>query len=239
MMPMSPSFPPTGHDTATTLPGQAQDWIQSSLGDDELAVISGDASFTSIRIWQGFMTARLMVALLLLALQGLETYFHSASPAWLLAMCAVYAAFALSTRLGIAPVTPGESFERYWPATLGLDLLVYFLLVWFGRSDMANYIPLLALPPVMSAVLGTRRITVLTVILSSVLMGLASWQGYRAHSMDSQIEQGRYVRLMARPKRLFTRLLEGQHQGDDDHGMQLAQAVVQRAAQAAGKAVVP
>ena len=66
MMPMSPSFPPTGHDTATTLPGQGQDWIQSSLGDDELAAISGDASFTSIRIWQGFMTARLMVALLLL-----------------------------------------------------------------------------------------------------------------------------------------------------------------------------
>ncbi len=59
------------------------------------------------------------------------------------------------------------------------------------------------------------------------------------HSVDSQIGQGRYVRLMARPKRLFTRLLEGQHQGDDDQGMQLAQAVVQRAAQAAGKAVVP
>lgn len=193
MMPIAHPFPPTGHDTATTLPGQGQDWIQSSLGDDELAAISGDASFTSIRIWQGFMTARLMVALLLLALQGLETYFHSASPAWLLAMCAVYAAFALSTRLGIAPVTPGKSFERYWPATLGLDLLVYFLLVWFGQSDMANYIPLLALPPVMSAVLGTRRITVLTVILSSVLMGLASWQGYRAHSMDSQIT--RYAML--------------------------------------------
>ena len=57
--------------------------------------------------------------------------------------------------------------------------------------------------------------------------------------MDGQIEQGRYVRLMARPKRLFTRLLEGQHQGDDDRGMQLAQAVVQRAAQAAGSAVAP
>lgn len=54
------------------------------------------------------------------------------------------------------------------------------------------------------------------------------------HSVD-----GRYVRLMARPKRLFTRLLEGQHQGDDDQGMQLAQAVVQRAAQAAGSAVAP
>lgn len=59
------------------------------------------------------------------------------------------------------------------------------------------------------------------------------------HSVDGQIEQGRYVRLMARPKRLFTRLLEGQHQGDDDQGMQLAQAVVQRAAQAAGSAVAP
>ena len=59
------------------------------------------------------------------------------------------------------------------------------------------------------------------------------------HSVDGQIEHGRYVRLMARPKRLFTRLLEGQHQGDDDQGMQLAQAVVQRAAQAAGRAVAP
>lgn len=77
---------------------------------------------------QGFMTARLMVALLLLALQGLKTYFHSASPAWLLAMCAVYAAFALSTRLGIAPVTRANLRSATSPATL-LDLLVYFLLV--------------------------------------------------------------------------------------------------------------
>ena len=33
--------------------------------------------------------------------------------------------------------------------------------------------------------------------------------------------------------------VDGQHQGDDDQGMQLAQAVVQRAAQAAGSAVAP
>lgn len=59
---------------------------------------------------------------------------------------------------------------------------------------MANYIPLLALPPVMSAVLGTRRITVLTVILSSVLMGLASWQGY-PRARAGQPDLPRYAML--------------------------------------------
>ena len=56
-------------------------------------------------------------------------------------------------------------------------------------------------------------------------------------SMDSQIEHGRYLRLMARPKRLFTRLLDEYHQGDDGQGMQVARVAIQRTAQAAGKAV--
>lgn len=221
MMQMATPFPAASDNTTDPLSGQPQDWIQNSLDDDELSAVSGDASFTSSRIWQGFMTARLMVALLLLALQALEMYFHNGSPAWLLALCAVYAAATLSTRLGVSPMPPGEPFERYWPITLGLDLLVYFLLVWFGGSDMANYVPLLALPPVISAVLGTQRVTVLTVILSSLLIGLASWQYYRARSMDSQILRYAMMALYMLAMFLIASVL---HRVSRSYGLQQSQS---------------
>lgn len=225
MMQMATPFPATSDTFTDPLSGQTQAWIQNSLDDEELSAVSGDASFTSNRIWQGFMTARLMVALLLLALQALEMYFHNGSPVWLLALCAVYAAATLSTRLGISPIPPGEPFERYWPATLGLDLLVYFLLVWFGRSDMANYIPLLVLPPVMSAVLGTRRVTVLTAILSSFLIGLASWQYYRARSMDSQILRYAMMALYILAMFLIASVL---HRVSRGYGLQQSQSRASR-----------
>jgi hypothetical protein len=48
-----------------------QEWIQSSLSEDELQALMGDEAITSQRVWQGFMTARVMVAFLLLALHAL------------------------------------------------------------------------------------------------------------------------------------------------------------------------
>ena len=122
-----------------------------------MQALMGDEAITSQRVWQGFMTARMMVAFLLLALHALGMYFRSQLSVWPLALCGAYLAATLATRLLVAPVTPGKRFERYWPVTLGLDLLVYFLLVWFKQSAMVNYMPLLVLPPVMSAVWPSSR----------------------------------------------------------------------------------
>ena len=191
-------------------------WMQTSLSADELPAPSGE-QYAVTRIWLGFMTARAMVAMLLLALQGLGLYFRGNDPGWLVVLCAAYVAATLATRLALKAVQPGKPFERYWPATLGMDLAVYFLLVWFGRSEMANYIPLLALPPVICAVLGTWRLTWGTVIAASVLIGLSSMRHYRGQDADSQIMHYAMVALYVLAMMLLASML---HRVARNYGVQ-------------------
>ncbi len=191
-------------------------WMQTSLSADELPAPSGE-QYAVTRIWLGFMTARAMVAMLLLALQGLGLYFRGNDPGWLVVLCAAYVAATLTTRLALKAVQPGKPFERYWPATLGVDLAVYFLLVWFGRSEMANYIPLLALPPVICAVLGTWRLTWGTVIVASVLIGLSSMRHYRGQDADSQIMHYAMVALYVLAMMLLASML---HRVARNYGVQ-------------------
>lgn len=200
-------------------------WIQSSLSEDEVQAIAGDSTQAGLRIWQGFMTARLMVAALLLVLHGLGMYFRGSLSVELLALCAAYLLITVGTRLFLAPVPPGRRFEPYWPFTLGLDLLVYFLLVWFSQSPIANYTPLLALPPVMSAVLGTRRLTLLSVLVSGLLMGLASWRGYQDSDLDSQVLQAAVMALYLLIMFLVTSILQ---RAARNYGVQQSQAVIGR-----------
>ncbi|MDO4796084.1 MAG: PAS domain-containing sensor histidine kinase [Brachymonas sp.] len=203
----------------------APQWIQSSLSEDEVQAITGDGTQASLRIWQGFMTARLMVAALLLILHALGMYFRGSLSVVLLALCAGYLLVTLTTRLLLAPVPPGRRFEPYWPITLGLDLLVYFLLVWFSQSPIANYTPLLALPPVMSAVLGTRRLAILSVMASSLLMGLASWRDYQNSDLDSQVLQAAVMLLYMLVMFLVTSILQ---RAARNYGVQQSQAAIGR-----------
>ena len=213
----------TGSGSAGVEAGQ--EWIQSSLSEDELQALMGDEAITSQRVWQGFMTARVMVAFLLLALHALGFYFNRDGPVWQLVLCAAYLVAMLGTRLLITPVAPGKRFEWCWPVTLGLDLLVYFLLVWFKQSAMANYMPLLVLPPVMSAVLGTKRITILTVVTSSALIGVASWRYYRGDDLDNQILHYAVMLLYMLIMFLVTSILQ---RAARNYGLQQSQAHVGR-----------
>ena len=190
-----------------------------------MQAIAGDNTQAGLRIWQGFMTARLMVAALLLVLHALGMYFRGSLSVELLALCTAYLLVTVATRLLLAPVTPGRRFEPYWPFTLGLDLLVYFLLVWFSQNPIANYTPLLALPAVMCAVLGTRRLTLLSVLISSLLIGLASWRGYQDSDLDSQILQTAVMLLYMLIMFLVTSILQ---RAARNYGLQQNQAEIGR-----------
>ena len=231
---MSASVPPQSPHSLSRAPVGAADeaalkaapqWIQSNLSEDEVQAIAGDNTQAGLRIWQGFMTARLMVAALLLVLHALGMYFRGSLSVELLALCTAYLLVTVATRLLLAPVTPGRHFEPYWPFTLGLDLLVYFLLVWFSQNPIANYTPLLALPAVMCAVLGTRRLTLLSVLISSLLIGLASWRGYQDSDLDSQILQTAVMLLYMLIMFLVTSILQ---RAARNYGLQQNQAEIGR-----------
>lgn len=163
----------------------ADTWIQNALSDDEQLAPHSEP-LAHGRAWQGFMTARVMIAGLLLLLEIMGGYFrHNISWA-LVAVCTVYVIAAVLVRLWVAPIQIGAGFAKYWLMTLGLDFVVFFILIWFSNSDATNYIPLLVLPVVACAVLGTGKLTILSAVLSSVLIGVASWLYYQNETINVQ-----------------------------------------------------
>ncbi len=199
--------PPTQPmQSADYIDTHAEGWMQASLEDDELWV-QADKQSTSDRIWFGMMTTRLTVAVFLLSLQGLAWYFRDRRSVWLIALCVLYLAATIVTRLCIKPILSGRSFERYWLPITGMDLGVIALLLFFDRSDMANYLPLLALPPVICAVLGTWRATLLTVLCSSLLLGAGSLYQYQNHDYDEQISHYAIIALYMLTMLLVTSVL--------------------------------
>lgn len=157
------------------------DWMQSRLTADELPTTFTE-SFAAGRIWLGFMTARVMVGVLLLVLQSMAYHFGAGVPVWLLALCVAYLVATVVTRLWVAPVRLGTAFERHWPYTVGIDLVFYFLLSWHGENALVNYLPLLAFPPLVCAVLGSWRITLTTVLLAMMLM---TWEHLHHYTVES------------------------------------------------------
>jgi two-component system, NtrC family, sensor histidine kinase PilS len=137
----------------------------------ELARVS---SFS--RLWRGFMTARVGIALVLL---GLLSMLHRLMPAlnvngWLLALCFTYFAAALAVRLFTQPRPPGSSFDPQWVSTIGVDL-VAFSTLQFLQAGGISYSPLFALPVLMGSVLGSALLALGTAAGVTLLLLMDAW----------------------------------------------------------------
>ncbi|MBV8619787.1 MAG: PAS domain-containing sensor histidine kinase [Curvibacter sp.] len=129
---------------------------------------------TTGRVWHGFLTARLMVATALLLLQLLSHLLSQAATPWVLALDAAYLAVTLAARLLATERPPSPAIGRQWVPTLGLDLLVFSVLQWTQPGNM-NYTPLLAMPVLMAATLGSRRLTLFTAASSTLVLLAQAW----------------------------------------------------------------
>jgi two-component system sensor histidine kinase PilS (NtrC family) len=144
-------------------------WADSTLE------LLGDTPFD--RLWRGFMTARVTIALgLLLVLGALYLLAGSALGIndWLLALCAVYLLAALAVRLLARPQPPGSAFDPQWVSTIGVDL-VAFSTLQFLQAGNINYGPLFALPVLMAAVLGSRLLALGTAAGVTLLLLAEAW----------------------------------------------------------------
>lgn len=127
------------------------------------------------RLWQGFMTARLTLGSVLLALQsGLFISGTSHSKA-LVAICAAYFIGTVASKMGAKPARLGKSFNRRWGALVGLDILVFSVLQLLQGASI-NYTPLFALPVLLASVLGTLRLALGTAAgVSMLLLSNTAW----------------------------------------------------------------
>ena len=127
------------------------------------------------RLWTAFMSARVLVALALLGLHiGLHLLGRPVT-VWMLGCCTAFVVVTAAARLALRPRGPGRAFDAQWLPTVGLDLLFFATLQWQGNLGI-NYTPLLALPVVMAAILGSRALALGTAALTALmLLGYAAW----------------------------------------------------------------
>lgn len=127
------------------------------------------------RLWTAFMSARVLVALALLGLHiGLHLLGRPVT-VWVLGCCTAFVVVTAAARLALRPRGPGRAFDAQWLPTVGLDLLFFATLQWQGNLGI-NYTPLLALPVVMAAILGSRALALGTAELTALmLLGYAAW----------------------------------------------------------------
>jgi len=133
-----------------------------------------DSAF--VRLWRGFATARVAIAMVLL---GLLLALYSLGPPvaisqWLVGVCATYLAAALAVRLLTRPVPRGQAFDPQWVSTIGIDLLA-FATLQFLQAGGINYTPLFAVPVLMASVLGSALLAFGTAAAVTILLLMDAW----------------------------------------------------------------
>lgn len=133
-----------------------------------------DSAFA--RLWRGFMTARVMIALVLLTLlSSLYAIGPSAINDRLLILCAAYLVATLAVRMFGKPRPPGQTFDLQWIVTIGIDLVLFSTLQTLQAGGI-SYVPLFALPLLLTSVLGSLLLALGTAAVITLLLLLDAWQ---------------------------------------------------------------
>lgn len=114
-----------------------------------------------VRLWRAFMRARVIIALVLLALQVFVLLTQSGGPQWLVLVNALHLSAALAVLLWTRPIEPGKPFGVQWLMSIGVDLAVFAVLQYFQQSGI-NYTPLFALPVLLASILGSMTLALAT-----------------------------------------------------------------------------
>ena len=144
-------------------------WAESTLE------LIGDTPFD--RLWRGFMTARVTIAMVLLAL--LSTLYMLVGESlgisdWLIGLAATYLVATLAVRMFARPQPPGSAFDPQWVSTIGVDLVAFATLQLLQTGNI-NYAPLFALPVLMAAVLGSSLLALGTAAGVTLLLLAEAW----------------------------------------------------------------
>jgi two-component system, NtrC family, sensor histidine kinase PilS len=136
--------------------------------------LTADSAFA--RLWRGFMSARVAIALVLL---GLVATMLTLGPAtnlspWLIVLCATYLGATVVVRVFTRPLPPGRTFDPQWVPTIGVDLLAFSTLQ-FLQAGGISYLPLFALPVLMGSVLGSALLALGTAAAVGLLLLTDAW----------------------------------------------------------------
>lgn len=144
----------------------------------------GDAPFA--RLWRGFLTGRVIVALALLALQGAGQVANHSTEQGVLAVCVLYLVATVLLRWLAHLRPPSPTAGPQWLPSIGVDLAAIAALQMLQAGTM-NFTPLFGLPILMAAVMGTLTLALgTTAAVTLFLLAWAGWLGTRTAGDDAQ-----------------------------------------------------
>jgi two-component system sensor histidine kinase PilS (NtrC family) len=146
-----------------------------------LTHLSAPVSVGYARLWKMIMSARVLLALALLALDWALTAWNRPLPDWVVWLCTFYLASAAAVRLLAQPRGSGRAFDGQSLYIVGVDLVCFLPLhVQFGSS--INFTPLLAFPILEAAILGSRAlVTGVAMLVALLLTGTALFETSRVN----------------------------------------------------------
>ncbi|HQX59052.1 MAG TPA: ATP-binding protein [Burkholderiaceae bacterium] len=148
---------------------QSRPWLDLRSNQRE-GLFSDDGPDEFVRLWSGFMTARVTLGVVLLALQtSLFALGYTTDPLLVIA-CGIYLVATLATRLLGRPQRLGTTLGARWALTVGVDVATFALLQYVQGNAGINYSPLLALPVLMAAVLGSMPLAMATAAGATLLL---------------------------------------------------------------------
>lgn len=149
----------------------ASPWQHTAIPLDTAISKRADASLNApfVRLWQAFLSGRVLLALALILLQAMNLQLQNLSSPIIWLICCTYLALTIVLRLTANRNLPAPKDALQWFPVIGVDIAVIFLLQIFQVGAL-NYTALLALPILISAALGglmlalgtTASITLLT-----------------------------------------------------------------------------
>jgi two-component system sensor histidine kinase PilS (NtrC family) len=127
-----------------------------------------------VRVWYGFMTTRVMIALAILGLQVALFLMGSAVPVWLLVFCGAYFLSTLAVRILATPDQATNTRSPFWIWTVGVDALAISVLQ-VAQTGNINFAPLLGVPVLLASLLGSRNMALGTAAGMTLLTLLEAW----------------------------------------------------------------
>ncbi len=127
-----------------------------------------------VRLWRGFMAARILVAAVLVSLMGYLFVAGQSSLGYAVILCTVYLVLTVVVRWLFNPENAASSTDPQWLFTVGADVVVFSSLL-FMQLGSINFTPLFALPVLLAAVLGSLLLALGTAATVSLVLLSDAW----------------------------------------------------------------
>jgi two-component system, NtrC family, sensor histidine kinase PilS len=148
-----------------------------------------DRENSQARLWRAFMAARILVAGILLILLLYLRASGMPPDSWALVICLSYLVLTVWVRVLGRPSLPGARFDPQWLMTIGVDVMVFGLLLYLQVATI-NFTPLFVLPVLLAAVLGPLLLALGTAAAVTVALLLDALQYTLVGSSDAAARYG-------------------------------------------------